>query len=309
MAQTGQEHLPTSLLDHTLRTAPLNVVYGFTASTVLGAAAGATSGVLRNAPAIPAAFQTGVNTAAFSFTFFSIREYAVIPLLTTFSLHPSPLPSPTNEPPAASSPHTHNLLPTTIAGVFAGTAFSYFRRPATPAATHARAGLTLALGCAVLQGIVNEGDVIRIKLLAWGEERERAKREAASLPAPAPSSPSSSLPAPSSATASPAPAPATSYLSDLTNAPHPSSPSFSDPGRETFSERSDRLFGDAWGWVKTQASKVAPLKRMEEGEYEKKMQGLLAGVEEEKKRVERERMELEALEKMLEKVDARRAKQ
>ncbi|GAA6032653.1 hypothetical protein JCM8097_004863 [Rhodosporidiobolus ruineniae] len=316
MAQTGQEP-PKTLLEHTLRTAPLNVVYGTAASTALGAAAGAASGVARNAPAIPAAFKTAINTGVFSFTFFSIREYAAIPLLTLASLHPSPLPPspehPSSSPPAAQNPHTHNLLPTTVSGLFAGGAFSYFQRPGPPA-MHVRAGVTLALGCAVLQGIVNEADVIRIKMLVWGEERARAKADeqaglpvASTLPSPSSAAYASPSPLPASTSASTSQQPASSpYFTDLTTAPHPSSPDFSDPGRETFSERSDRLAGDAWGWVKKQAGKVSPVKRLEEGEYEGRLKGLLDGVEAEREKVKRERMELEALEKMLEKVEGGR---
>ncbi|GAA5971027.1 hypothetical protein JCM11641_004117 [Rhodosporidiobolus odoratus] len=319
---------PTTLFDYTLRTAPLAVVYNSAAITALGATAGGTAAVLRNTPAIPAAFKTAIRTGVFGFTFFSIREYALIPLLTTASLHPSPLPSPSSSSTSAlaqSSPHTHNLLPTTLSGLLAGTAFSYLQRssPSVPSTTHARAGLTLALGCVVLQGIVNEADVVRIKLLGWGEERERIKREQAvdagdgpSLAPTGPTVPSStsgpiSAPSPAShvpsaaSSSAPAPPPPNPYLTDLTQAPHPSSPSFSDPGRETFAERSDRLFLDAWTWIKAKAATVSPVKKMQEGEYESKMRGVLKGVEEERERVRRERMELEALEKILEKVEGK----
>ncbi|GAA5854038.1 hypothetical protein JCM8547_008201 [Rhodosporidiobolus lusitaniae] len=294
---------PKTLLDHTLRTAPLNVVYGTAAATGLGATSGASSAVLRNAPAIPAAFQTATRTGVFSFAFFSIREYALIPLLTHLTVLPSPLlpPSPDSPP----SPHTHNLLPTTLSGLLAGSAFSFFQRgPATPAATHGRAGITLALGCAVLQGIVNEADLIRIRMLSRGRDEERAGQPAPLSPSPAPSS---SFPSPSPAAPQPA-SQTPSLFSDLTTAPHPSSPSFSDPGRETFSERSDRLIASTWTSLKSTLSSVAPLKRMEEGEYEKKLREGLERVEEEKKRVEQERRELEGLERMLEEVDRVRGK-
>ncbi|GAA6002957.1 hypothetical protein JCM10207_001918 [Rhodosporidiobolus poonsookiae] len=309
MAQTTREYTPTSLLDYTLRTAPLNTLYGTAAATACGATAGAATAVLRNVPAIPAAAQTTIRTGAFSFAFFSIREYGVIPLLTTFSLHPSPL-SPS---PAAPSPHTHNLLPTFLSGALAGTAFSYFQRGAAgSAATHARAGVTLALGCAVLQGVVNEMDVVRIRMLVWGEERQRAKidppassADTASAPTPGtlppPRAPVPSPTPSSSSSRAPSAAPtSSSYLTSLTTAPSPSSPHFSDPGRETFSERSDRLLGDLWGWTKRTVGAVSPVKRMEEGEYEKRLEGVLRGVEEERGRVKEERAELERLQREFE---------
>lgn len=97
-----QPPAPTSLVDHTLRTAPLNVVYGSLASSTLpssartasqrltldsyphtaalGAAAGAASGVVRDQPAIPAAFKTALRTGVFSFSFFSALHLCTSPL-------------------------------------------------------------------------------------------------------------------------------------------------------------------------------------------------------------------------------------
>ncbi|GAA5826542.1 hypothetical protein JCM11251_002417 [Rhodosporidiobolus azoricus] len=307
MANIDLKEPPKTLLDHTLRTAPLNVVYGTAASVALGATAGAASGVLRNAPAIPAAFKTSIKTGVFAFTFFSIREYALIPLLTTASLYPSPLPpAPGTPPPSPPSPHTHNLLPTSLSGALAGFAFSYFQRPGTPIATHGRAGVTLALGCVVLQGIVNEADLIRIKALARGGNRNDAVAPLTEGPALS-SSARAPLPTSIASSASSAAAPSTSssssspYLTDLTAAPHPSSPTTtpSDPGRETFSERSDRLITSAFSWLKLTAANASPMKKLEEGEWEKKLQGVLGGVEEEREKIRRERMELEALERRL----------
>ncbi|BGP48878.1 hypothetical protein JCM10450v2_004757 [Rhodotorula kratochvilovae] len=296
MAQTRTEQPPTSLVDHTLRTAPLAVVYGTLASTGFGAAAGAATGVIRDQPAIPAAFKTGIRTGVFSFTFFSIREYALIPLLTHFSLHPSPLPlAPGTPAPSPSNPHTANLLPTTLAGVLAGTAFSAYARPVpAPLATHARAGLTLALGCAVLQGVVNEADLVRIRLLLWGEERARARTFEARVQesAAAAGAPAAVQGAEGQAQAS--------LLSDWT---HQSAATVreapADPGRETFSERSDRLIGDAWGWVKRQAGALSPVTKLDEGEYERRLEERLRGVEEQRERTRREREELERVGKRL----------
>jgi hypothetical protein len=84
-----------SLLDHTLRTAPLKVVYSTitfstpflslqcarnnvdTCSSVagLGGIVGAATGVARGIEAIPASFKTSLNTGIFSFTFFSKSSF------------------------------------------------------------------------------------------------------------------------------------------------------------------------------------------------------------------------------------------
>ncbi|GAA6049731.1 hypothetical protein JCM3770_004431 [Rhodotorula araucariae] len=305
MTQAATATPPTSLLDHTLRTAPLAVVYGTLASTGLGAAAGAATGVIRDQPAIPAAFKTALRTGVFSFTFFSIREYAVIPLLTHFALHPSPLPPPPGSaapPPLPRNPHTANLVPTTLAGLVAGTAFSAQSRPGPLVALHARAGLTLALGCAVLQGIVNEADLIRLRMLLWGEERARARRFEASLEtgasAPAPASPGQGV-----GTGPGASGPAqqqqqqggASLLSDWTHqsAATAAGEAPADPGRETFSERSDRLIGEAWAWAKRQAGALSPVTKLDEGEYERRLEERLRGVDEQRERTRREREELE----------------
>ncbi|GAA5900221.1 hypothetical protein JCM8208_002055 [Rhodotorula glutinis] len=304
-ATTQQQRPPTSLLDHTLRTAPLNIVYGTAASTTLGAAAGAATGVVRDQPAIPAAFRTAIRTGVFSFTFFSIREYAVIPLLTHLSLHPSPLPpSPTSSssstPPAPPpNPHTANLVPTTLSALIAGTAFSAYQRPA-PALLHARAGLTLAIGCAVLQGIVNEADLIRIKMLLRGEEKARVRRfedevagagEGAAAPLALGGAPSRAGGAPTAAGATPT---TPSVHTDLTHQVA-TTPSLlaSDPGRETFSERSDRLISSAWAWTRAKASSLSPVTKLDEDEYARRLRERMDGVERERERVRGEREELE----------------
>lgn len=153
-------------------------------------------------------------------------------------------------------------------------------------------------------------------MLARGEEERRRRLAGETLPdfspfALPPSSPSQNAvadPAPTSTATTTSSTSSSPYLTDLTTAPHPSSPDFSDPGRETFSERSDRLIASGWGWTKRQVAKVTPLKRLEDGEYERKLKGVLEGIEEEKKRVRKERIELEGLEAMLAKVDAVREK-
>ncbi|GAA5919206.1 hypothetical protein JCM5296_004091 [Sporobolomyces johnsonii] len=274
----------TSVLDYTLRTAPISVIYGTASFTALGALAGAASGVARNAPAIPAAFKTSINTGVFSFTFFSIRQYALTPLLTTLSLHPSPL-VPSSSPP---SPHTANLLPTTLSGLVAGTLFSYYQRPLPPL-QHVRAGTTLALGCALVQVVVNELELARIRFIVWGEDRERARQ----LLSPPPTAAAPQSPPP--AAAATAAEPPINYLSDWTKAPSPSHAHFSDPKTETFSERSDRLILSAWGWVKDKVGELSPVKRLDDGEYERTLEGLLVAKQAEREAVRKEREELERL--------------
>ncbi|GAA5974164.1 hypothetical protein JCM21900_003384, partial [Sporobolomyces salmonicolor] len=225
-----------------------------------------------------------------------IRDYALTPLLTTLSLHPSPL-VPASSPP---SPHTANLLPTTLSGLVAGTVFSYYQRRLPPL-QHTRAGVTLALGCAAVQVVVNELEWARIKLIAWGEDRERARHLLSSEPTPTPTTrpPAAAAAAAAAATATSA----THYLSDWTAAPAPSHAHFSDPKTETFADRSDRLFGSGWGWVKDKAGVLSPVKRLDEGEYERTLEGLLRA-----KQVEREtvRTELEELEGLQREREARR---
>ncbi|GAA5931356.1 hypothetical protein JCM3775_005003 [Rhodotorula graminis] len=310
-APPAKDRPPTSLLDYTLRTAPLNIVYGTAASTTLGAAAGAATGVVRDQPAIPAAFRTAIRTGVFSFSFFSIREYALIPLLTHLSLHPSPLPpSPSSSPaPPPPNPHTANLVPTTLSALIAGTAFSAYQRPAPPL-LHARAGLTLALGCAALQCVVNEADLLRIKMLLRGEERARVRRfeeevageGAATISGAGPSS----LPPPPGASPAPAPTPAPPSSPTHPIASPPSHHIASDPGRETFSERSDRLISSAWAWARLQASRLSPVTQLDEDEYARRLRERLERVKRERERVREEREELERVGERLKERQRRR---
>ncbi|GAA6017729.1 hypothetical protein JCM11491_001184 [Sporobolomyces phaffii] len=270
---SGPYASPTSLLDHTLRTAPLKVVYSTLTFTALGGVVGAASGVARGVEAIPASFKTSLNTGIFSFTFFSIREYGLIPLLTHLDLVPSPLvaPSPATPPP---SPHFHNFVPTLTSGIISGTLFSYFQRPAASIATHAKGGLTLGLGCLVVQSLVNEGDLARIKLLQRSEERQGRAHEMGSTPL---------LPTALQSDSPPLPTNRPSLLSPLPpNAPS-NAQHFSDPTSLTFSERSDLLFKNLWTRTKETVNSWAPLKKLETGEYEQRL--------EESKRIKREELE------------------
>ncbi|GAA5898036.1 uncharacterized protein JCM6883_000902 [Sporobolomyces salmoneus] len=280
---------PTSLLDHTLRTAPLKVVYSTMSFTVLGGVVGAATGVARGIEAIPASFKTSLNTGVFSFTFFSIREYGLIPLFTHFSLLPSPL-SPSASPP---SPHTHNFLPTLISGIISGTLFSYFQRstPQSSVTKHLKGGFTLGLGCLFVQSLVNEGDLLRINLLQRSEEnRQRERHE---LETPSSSSTDSILPTALQSDSPPLPTNRPSLLSPLPPTAPSNSSHFSDPTSLTFSERSDLMFKNAWIKTKRTMRDWAPLKRIEKGEFEERVERERKGKREELEGVRRELRELE----------------
>ncbi|GAA6064621.1 hypothetical protein JCM10212_006575 [Sporobolomyces blumeae] len=291
-------HVPTLLLDHTLRTAPLNVIYGTSTFTIVGSLVGAASGVARGQPAIPAAFKTSINTGVFSFTFFSLREYAVTPLLTHFALHPSPLPpasdpSTPRRPLSVQNPHTNNFVPTTVSGTAAGTIFSYFQRPELPFVRgHVRAGFTLGIGCLVLQSLINEGDLARIKLLNRSEERRRVQLENSNV-APSSDSSTTTRPSPLPAGDSPALAPRPSLLSPLPPSAPSNSSHFSDPTSLTFSERSDLLFKAGWDRFKSAVGSLSPVKKIEPEEYRERLEKARDEARGELERVRSEREELE----------------
>ncbi|BGP25345.1 voltage gated chloride channel domain-containing protein [Rhodotorula toruloides] len=277
----------TSLADYTLRTAPWKVISYSFASGVLGATGGATVAVMRNIPAIPVAVSAGTRTGVFGFTFFSVREYAVTPILTHFSLHPSPLPPKHDDPPAPfQSPHTANLLDTSLSGLLAGTAFSGILRQTSPTLLHLRAGATLALASTMLQGFVNEVDVGRIKLIAWSEQRHRMRRLEAGFDPDEPPVEPATRPPPSSPAARPPLQP-----SSLLTTPASTS-KINEPSYETFADRSDRVLGEGWRWFKGKLSVLAPVKRIEEGEYEKRLVEMIRHLEEERGEVRREIGEL-----------------
>ncbi|KAL8293729.1 hypothetical protein RQP46_000430 [Phenoliferia psychrophenolica] len=253
MASTRLE--PPTL--ETLRAASVQVVVGSVAFAGLGGLAGSTIGVVRNVPAIPLAFATSLNTGVFAFTFFSFREYLVHPLFTSLHFHP-----------LDESPHTRNLVSTSLAGLSAGTLVSYFARGSRGAG---RSGATLALGCTVVQSIVNEADLLRIKTLAWSEERQRILADIDAGIA------TESVETPPS------------YTRSI------SSPVPSVPSRETFSERSDRLIGGGVGWFKDALARVSPVKKMDDAEYKEKLSQRLEVIEREKAELA---MELEKLEVM-----------
>lgn len=151
---------------------------------------------------------------------------------------------------------------------------------------------------------MNELDVVRIRLLVWGEERKRIKRIEASLTAPE-REPAADPVARGAETLPVVDAPrsttnvAASSLGDLTDVDprHPST--FSDPGRETFSERSDRLASSGWSWFTDKLSVLTPLKRIDEREYERRLVELLEAKSTEREQVREEIRQLEDVKKRL----------
>ena len=137
----------------------------------------------------------------------------------------------------------------------------------------------------------------------WGEERRRIKRLEAGMTLPGGEEPHSASASASAERRVSAPSPSTtttpgsnaSPLSDLTDV-NPRDPStFADPGRETFSERSDRLVSSGWGWFTEKLSVLAPLKRIDQGEYERRLDELLKLRTDEREKVRSEIAELEVV--------------
>lgn len=150
---------------------------------------------------------------------------------------------------------------------------------------------------------MNELDVVRIRLLVWGEERKRIKRIEASLTAPE-REPAADPAARGAETLPVVGAPrsttnvAASSLGDLTDV-DPRHPSTFYPGRETFSERSDRLASSGWSWFTDKLSVLAPLKRIDEREYERRLVELLEAKSTEREQVREEIRQLEDVKKRL----------
>ena len=146
-----------------------------------------------------------------------------------------------------------------------------------PPTASLRAGVTLGLGCTLAQSVMNELGVVRIKLLAWGEEREARLAAMDEIDAQV---------AGQGPLAETKEAPPT-YTRPI------SSPRPSVPSRKTFSERSDRLISTAWSSIWEKLGRLAPLKKMDEGEYVERLEKRLAEIEEERRLVAEERKELE----------------
>ncbi|SGY13688.1 BQ5605_C010g05944 [Microbotryum silenes-dioicae] len=260
-------------MEYTITTAPWNVIKGTTTFALLGGVTGSTIGVVRNLPALPAAFTTAINTGMFSFSFFTLREYAIIPILTVNHLHPDPL-----DPDALASwnPHFYNLLPTSLAGFTAGSFFSYVMRATSRASV--RAGVTLSLGCATLQSVFNEVELLRIRAVLRSELRERARlvdEEMASVLSEQRSTPASTTsPAVPATPATPlsttsASIPQTSPDKNDYYEQYPNSSTARDPKTETFAARSDRLFSSAWTSFQTTLARWSPVKKLDQEEYER----------------------------------------
>ncbi|KAM0789242.1 hypothetical protein ACM66B_000085 [Microbotryomycetes sp. NB124-2] len=268
---TKEQEQPRTLIDYTLRTAPLTVIKDTVAFTAVGAVAGSATGIMRNMPAMPAAFSTAVNVGVFSFTFFSLREYLVRPTMIHLNLHQSPL---DQTPPTTVQLHVHNLAPSFVAGVASGTAFHSFVRGTKGGV---RAGFTLGLGCTVVQAIVNEASLLRIKMLANVEQQQQQIKRARQ-----PDTSSQDLPSPSL----PSPPPS---LSEQVQATH----EFDNKPRPTFSEQSDKLFASASNWIKSKVYKISPVTTLSHEEYVDKLEKQLEVVETRKRKVQQELDDLE----------------
>lgn len=135
-----------------------------------------------------------------------------------------------------------------------------------------KSGATLGFGCVVVQAIVNEGEIMRIKTIGWAEERQSRLRELDATTA------KDGLP--------PKAAPPT-YTRSI------SSPTPSVPSRETFSERSDRLFEGAFVWITDSLARISPVKKIDDLEYETTLHNRLREVEraQELRRVEMEQLQ------------------
>ncbi|KAK4051383.1 hypothetical protein OIV83_002867 [Microbotryomycetes sp. JL201] len=260
-----------TLVDHTLRTAPLTVIKDTAAFTAVGAVAGSATGIIRNIPAMPAAFSTAVNVGMFSFTFFSLREYLIRPTMVAFDLHKSPL---DHSPPTTLQLHTHNLAPSFVAGLSGGTVFHSFVRGTRGSI---KAGFTLGLGCLVFQGIVNEASLLRIKVLANVEQQQNKQQQRLD--------PSTTVTPPTLTND-----PIRQSLSEKVQATH----EFDNKPRPTFSEQSDRLFASASNWVKRKVHQISPVTTLSQQEYIEKLEKQLDIVERQKQKVQQE---LDALEK------------
>lgn len=196
--------------------------------------------------------------------------------LTFPSLRPFP-------PPSIEIPtRTNNILSTSIAGTITGTLFSYFSKGGIAKGSF-KAGLTLGLGCTVVQGIVNEFSLLRIRTLVWSEERKELLKELDAREALALSNQNED------GTSSNSNEPIPTYTRDINN-PIPNVPS-----RETFSERSDRLIGGSFNSFKRGLERISPVRKMEDEDYEKALDDRLSGIEKEREEVRNELAELRKL--------------
>lgn len=166
-----------------------------------------------------------------------------------------------------------NLHHTFLAGTLAGTSFAYFARAQFKGSP--RAGMTLGIACTAVQIVTNELEITRVKMLGWAEERQAILDSNAAYDAShAPSDP------PSASRLIP------TYTRSI-NDPLPTT-----PGRETFSERSDRLFSGAFEGLTERLASLSPLKKMGDGEYTVALEKRLQEVENERAELQKEVEEL-----------------
>lgn len=151
-----------------------------------------------------------------------------------------------------------------------------------------KAGLTLGLGCTVLQGVVNEFSLLRIRTLVWSEERKELLRELDAKEVLALSNQSNSKNEDGTSNSNSS-EPIPTYTRDINN------PTPNVPSRETFSERSDRLIGGSFNSFKRGLERISPVRKMEDEDYEKALDSRLSGIEKEREEI---RIELEELRKL-----------
>lgn len=192
------------------------------------------------------------------------------PGLSALGLRPSPL-----VPDPSLSYRTRNLSSTALAGLISGTLFTYVARGSVGKAT-LRSGATLAIGCTVVQSLVNEGELFRIKAIAWSEERES---RLVSLDAAA---------ARAAVGVETKEAPPT-YTRSISSA----TPSV--PSRETFSERSDRLLGGAFASLTDTLARISPVKKIDDAEYVAALKLRLGAIDQQRSGLKDELDELSAV--------------
>lgn len=162
-----------------------------------------------------------------------------------------------------------NLHQTFLAGTLAGTSFAYFARGQFKGAP--RAGFTLGLACTAVQMITNELEITRVKMLGWAEERreilESNERYDASLLLSNPLVETKPIP---------------TYTRSI------DSPLPTTPGRETFSERSDRLVSGSFRSLTDKLASLSPLKKMGDGDYTIALEKRLGEVENERAKLQEE---------------------
>ncbi|KAG8711620.1 hypothetical protein FRC08_015678 [Ceratobasidium sp. 394] len=158
--------------------AAITVSLGTLCTSFAGALGGASYALVKSQPPSLMGFAAGVNSGIAGLTFFALREYAISPALVLSLdtseyarrradlgiLSPFPSASTLATPPDELRAIRQNrLLDTSISGALTGAGLNYWRRGArgiVPGAT------TAALVCTLLQYVVNELAVQRIRYVA-----------------------------------------------------------------------------------------------------------------------------------------------